>query len=143
MAMRSPERRDASDGPAFWFSVDGVRVEQQGWYWYPYRWAGGLFTADFGEVARLLPSGQLHPVRWGRRRTVVCAFGAYHPAVGGAPPLFGYGEAGLLAWVTWGEEPAPPLAPFLGGWAKARYRTGFYTLWSAVTSRWRASCPGW
>lgn len=65
----------------------------------------------------------------------MCAFGAYHPAVGGAPPLFGYGEVGLLAWVTWGDEAAPPLVPFLGGWAKARYGTGFYTLLSVITSR--------
>lgn len=135
MAMRSPERAGSSGGPAFWFAVDGVRVLQEGWHWYPHRWAGGLFTADFAEVARLLPCARLHPVRWGRRRALVCAFGACQLAVGGAPPLFGYGEVGLLAWVTWGDEPAPPLAPFLGGWARARYQTGFYTLLSAVTSR--------
>ena len=124
--------RDGPTGP--WGKVDGSHMEPPGWHWYPHRWAGGLFTADARQVNRLLPA-PLRAVRWGRGRTVVCAFGAVHRAVGGLPPLVGYGEIGLLAWVTRGEKPAAPFLPMLGSQAMVRFGTGTYRLMSVVTSR--------
>lgn len=118
-----------------WFAVDGTRVDVPGWHWYPHRWAGAAFTADYELLRRLLPSPPLYPVRVSRNRGLVCAWGAYVPAMGDRPPFLGFGEVALKAFVTCGENPAPPLVPGLGRWAMQRYGFGVYPLMTVVTNR--------
>jgi hypothetical protein len=123
----------SSDGP--WFAVDGERVDLSRWHWYPHRWAGGAFTTDYEELRRLLPSPPLYPVRVSRNRALVCAWGAYVPSVGHEPPFLGFGEVAVMAFVTCGEKPAPPLVPGLGRGAMRRYGFGFFPVATVVTNR--------
>ena len=118
-----------------WFEVDGVRVEPANWHWYPHRWSGAMFTADAEEVQQLLPSPLLHPVRATRDRALVFACGGHIPAVGSQPPLFGFGEVALIAHVTRGAEPAPPLLPMMGARAMTKFGFGLYVLMMVVTNR--------
>lgn len=115
--------------------MDGTLVELPRWHWYPHRWAGGAFTADYGQVQGLLPSPPLHPVRVSRKRALVCASGAYIPTVGDEAPFFGFGEVAVMAFVTCGEKPAPPLVPGLSRSAMHRYGFGFFPLAMLVTNR--------
>jgi hypothetical protein len=118
-----------------WFEAEGVRIEPANWHWYPHRFAGAVFSADFEEVQRLLPSPPLFPVRISRNRALVFAWGAHIPAVGHEPPFFGFGEVALFAYVTCGEEAAPPSVPMLGSRAMTHYGFGGYMLMLVVTNR--------
>ena len=128
---------DVNDGssPRRWFAPDGERVGVPAWRLYPYRWAGGAFTTDYGRLRRLVSSPPLHPVRVGRDRALVCASGAYVPAAGDEPPFLRFGEVALMAFVTYGDKPAPPLVPGLGRWARQRCGFGFFPIMAAVTNR--------
>jgi hypothetical protein len=117
-----------------WFAVDGTRVDVSHWHWYPHRWAGGAFTADYRQMIEVLPSPPLYPVRLSRNRALVCAWGAYVPAVGHAPPFLGFGEVALMAFVTKGEKPAPPLIPGMGRRAMDHYGFGFFPVMTVVTN---------
>jgi hypothetical protein len=117
-----------------WFAVDGERAEVPGWHWYPHRWAGGAFTADYGLLRRLVPS-PVHPVRVSRNRGLVCVWGAHVSAAGGKPPFFGFGEVAVDVFVTCGLRPAPPIVPGLGRRAGQHYGFGVYPLMKAVTNR--------
>lgn len=118
-----------------WFAPDGERVEVPSWHLYPYRWAGGAFTTDYGQLRRLVPSPPLYPMRVGRDRALVCASGAYVPAAGDEPPFLRFGEVALMAFVTFGDKPAPPLVPGFGRWARQRFGFGFFPIMAAVTNR--------
>ena len=39
--------------PRVLFAVDGTQVDVPEWHWYPHRWAGGAFTADYGLLLHL------------------------------------------------------------------------------------------
>ena len=121
--------------PHVWFAVDGTTVDARGWCWYPHRWAGGAFATGYDQLLRLLPSPPLYPVRISRNRALVCAWGAYVPAVGHEPPYLGFGEIALMAFVTCGQEPAPPLLPGLGRRAMKRFGFGFFPVMVVVTNR--------
>ena len=127
-------RADAGSAKV-WYDVDGQRVEVPGWNWYPHRWAGGAFTTDYWQLRRMLPSPPLHPVRVSRNRALACARGAYVSAAGHEPPCVGFGEVALMAFVTRGEKPAPPLVPGLGRRAMQRYGFGFFPIMTVVTNR--------
>ncbi len=118
-----------------WFEVDRVKVEPGVWRWYPHRFAGAVFSADFDEVRRLLPSPPLFPVRITKNRALVMAWGAHIPSVGFEPPYLGFGEVALIAYVSCGDEPAPPLLPMVGTRAMARFGFGGYMLMLVVTNR--------
>lgn len=118
-----------------WLDVDGRRVEVAEWHMYPHRWAGGAFTTGYDQLRQLLPSPPLYPVRVTRNRALVCAWGAHIPAAGHEAPFLGYGEVALMAFVTFGEKPAPPLVPGLGRWATKRFGFGFFPLMTVVTNR--------
>jgi hypothetical protein len=94
-----------------------------------------VFTADAEEVRQLLPAPLLHPVRATRDRALVFAAGGHIPAVGDRPPFFGFGEVALMAHVTCGAEPAPPLLPVMGARAMTKFGFGLYVLMMVVTNR--------
>jgi hypothetical protein len=118
-----------------WFAVDGERVDATDWHWYPHRFGGAVFLADPRQVARQLPSPPLHPMKFVPKRASVMVYGAHHTAVGREPPYFGFGEMAVVAYVTRGDKPPPPLVPALGKRAMARYGFGVYTLMLVVTNR--------
>lgn len=121
--------------PRLWFEADGARVDATDWHWYPHRFAGAVFSADLEEVARQVPSPLLHPMRFVPHRATLMVYGAHCPAVGREPPYFGFGEMAVIAYVTRGDEPAPPLVPALGKRAMTRHGFGGFMLMLVVTNR--------
>jgi hypothetical protein len=130
MAGRPVEHGSAG----LWLAAGGERIDLTGWQWYPHRWAGGAFTTDYRQLRRLLPVS-LHPVRVSPNRALVCAWGAYVPAMGYQPPFLRFGEVALMAFVTHGSKPAPPLVPGLGRRAMNRFGFGFFPVMMVVTNR--------
>lgn len=122
------------DSPLALLGEDEVGLEQPAWTWYPHRWAGGAFTTDYQQLRRLLPSPPLYPVRVSRDRALVCVWGAHISAAGHQPPFLQFGEVALVAFVTHGDQPAPPLVPGLGRRAMEHYGFGFFPLMIAVTN---------
>jgi hypothetical protein len=47
----------------------------------------------------------------------------------------GYGEVAVMAFVTCGDKPAPPLVSGMGRWAMKRYGFGFFPVTMVVTNR--------
>jgi hypothetical protein len=99
-------------------------------------------TADAVRVAQRLPSRELHPLRALNGRAVLL-LDAYDRTltVGNLPPMRS-GHVYLLAWVTCGRSPAPPVLPALGlmlpwleGPLDRRYGLGLVVLASIVTNR--------
>lgn len=99
-------------------------------------------TADPLEVARLLPSPLLHPVRWINGRAIVAiAAGDQVMTIGALPPLR-VAEVDYAALVTYGPAgafPVLPLAgallPLVGGAIDRRYRMGVCPLAGISTNR--------
>lgn len=115
-------------------SADVMPDDVRQWHWYPHRWAGGAFAVDYVQLRSLLPAPPVHPLRLSRNRALVCAWGAYVREVGHEPPCFGYGEVALMALVTCGDKPAPPLLPGLGRRAMTRHGFGFFPVMTVVTN---------
>jgi hypothetical protein len=101
-----------------------------------------VFTADPGEVARLLPSPLLHPVRWFNGRAVVAVAGEDVVTTIGALPPIRYADILVAAMVTYGRSPALPvlpvagaLLPLVGGAVDRRYRMGICNVAGVTTNR--------
>ena len=69
-----------------------------------------LLTAEPGEVARLLPSPLLHPVRWFTGRAVVAVAGEDIVMTIGELPPIRYANILVTAMVTFGRSPAVPMS---------------------------------
>lgn len=120
------------------FQVDGVTYGEGRFERTIDRFAAGLFTADADAVRRWLPAQTMWPLRVSPRRAVVLAFGATYEWRMGSLAPFRSGEMAVLALVTLGASPAPPLLPLLGGAGRrldARYRTGSFFLEVATSNR--------
>ena len=120
------------------FRVDGQRVDAGPLAWSWRDAVGGMFTADAGPVGALLPSPQLHPLRVSRRRTVVTVGGAeVQWRLAGLPPFRSL-DVQVIAMVTGGDRPAPPMLPMVGlmldrGWAS--FGAGFVPLLVMTSNR--------
>jgi hypothetical protein len=97
----------------------------------------GVFTADLGQVRERLPSGSLHPVRWGRDRAAVAVMGAFHSCVSDPTHegAMAYGASGVFVLVTHGEHDPPPFVPLLGLPVPERFHFGLFALHWGVTAR--------
>lgn len=101
-----------------------------------------VFTADPGEVARLLPSPLLHPVRWFNGRAVVAVAGEDVVTTIGELPPIRYANMLVAAMVTYGRSRAVPvlpvagaLLPLVGGAVDRRYRMGICNVAGVTTNR--------
>jgi hypothetical protein len=117
------------------FSVDGVPVDPGPYRLTVHRLVGGVFTADAAAVHKMLPSPQLHPVRFLPRRTLVminCTDADHHI---GTLPSFRCVTMLITAAVTPGPRPGPWLTPILSDRSGVKNRLGLATLTSMSTSR--------
>jgi hypothetical protein len=106
------------------------------------QYVAAMFTADADALTRLLPSRDLHPLRWFNGRAVLMV-DAYDRTlrIGDLPPVR-HGAFYLLAWVTLGRSAAPPVLPLAGQMLPVigdalgrRYGCGAFLLASIVTNR--------
>lgn len=119
------------------FVVDGQRFGGESLRWAWRSAIGGMFTADAEAVGRVLPS-LLHPLRVSRRRTVMTVGGVEVEWRLGPKLTFRSLDIQVIAMVTGGAKPAPPLLPLAGlmadrGWAS--YGAGFMPLLLVTSNR--------
>lgn len=119
------------------FVVNGVRFEVGSLSWVWRNVVGGMFTADADAVGLLLPA-PLHPLRVTRHRTVLTVGGVEVEWRVGSLPPFRSLDVQVVAMVTAGDRPAPPLVPMAGlmtNRGRAAYGAGFLPLRYATTNR--------
>ena len=112
------------------------RVTSPGLY-HPHRMIGGVFTVDLAAARERMPSGNLHPVRWGRGRAAALVAGACNSCLTGPegeePCAFGASSFNLV--VTHGDHDAPPYIPLLGLPVPEAMRYGIVPIHMGETAR--------
>jgi hypothetical protein len=117
--------------------IPGFGVVHTPALYYPHRMVAGVFTADAGRIRERLPSGSLHPVRWGRDRAAVMVMGTFYSCVSDPTheQAIAFGASAVFVLVTHGEHDAPPFVPLLGLPVPERFHYGLFTLHMGETAR--------